>query len=506
MATENFDEFDELQVIRQKFTRQCSHVTQKMALLKFFKLIKSEKELAKEQVKSDLKEILPDPTGSLSVTVPTSSIVAANKEVRKVYEQTSTSERGPYVKLTASQRLEIAKRAAEMGTTSTIRYYKCKYPDLKLTEPTVRRLKNSYTFELKKRPLEERSSLEELPTKKRGKPLMIGEELDREVKNYLSEIRSRGGVVNVAIALGVGKGIVKNSSSHYKDVVPTKDWAKYLMTRMGLVKRRASTAAKTSIENFEEVRKLFIHEVKTVVDLEEIPPDLIMNYDQTGIKYIPTSSWTLEKEGSKRVEIVGKDDKRQITAVLGCSMSGSILPFQLIYEGKTPRCFPNVEFPKDWDITCNPTHWSNETTMLSYLEKIVFPYVSQKRVTLGLPMDYPALLLFDNFNGQCTENLLKRIDSHHIYVILIPANCTDRLQPLDLSVNKSVKDYLRVAFQEWYAESVCSQLQKGQVELIDLRMSVIKPLGAKWMVNLYDYLKSKPEIICNGFRAAGIII
>ena len=297
--------------------------------------------------------------GPLSVTVPTSSIVAANEEVRKVYEQSATGERGPYVKLTASQRLEIAKKAAEMGTTSAIRYYKRKYPNLKLTEPTVRRLKNSYAFELKKRPLQEKGSLEELPTKKRGKPLMIGEELDREVKNYLTEIRKRGGVVNVAIALGVGKGIVKNSTSHYKDVTPTKDWAKYLMTWMGLVKRRASTAAKTSIKNFEEVRKLFLHEVKTVADLEEIPEDLIIHFDQTGIKYIPTSSWTLEKEGSKRVEIVGKDDKRQITAVLGCSMSGNILPFQLIYEGKTPRCFPNFEFPKDWDIACNPTHWSN---------------------------------------------------------------------------------------------------------------------------------------------------
>ena len=72
-----------------------------------------------------------------------------------------------------------------------------------------------------------------------------------------------------------------------------------------------------------------------------------MNYDQMGIKYIPTSSWTLEKEGSKRVEIVGKDDKHQITGVLGCSMSGNILPFQLIYEEKTPRCFPIFEFLKN---------------------------------------------------------------------------------------------------------------------------------------------------------------
>ena len=91
------------------------------------------------------------------------------------------------------------------------------------------------------------------------------------------------------------------------------------------------------------------------------------------------------------------------------------------------------------------------------------------------------------------------------YVVLIPPNCTDRLQPLDLSVNKSVKDFLRQQFQEWYNGLVCAQVQKSWVELIDLRLSVVKLLGAKWMDKLYNYLKSKPEIVCNGFRAAGIL-
>ena len=36
--------------------------------------------------------------------------------------------------------------------------------------------------------------------------------------------------------------------------------------------------------------------------------------------YVPVSSWTMAKEGSKRVEICGMDDKRQITAVFGCNM------------------------------------------------------------------------------------------------------------------------------------------------------------------------------------------
>ena len=46
-----------------------------------------------------------------------------------------------------------------------------------------------------------------------------------------------------------------------------------------------------------------------VMEMEDIPAELVLNFDQTGIKYVPMSSWILEKEGSKRVALVGKDDK-----------------------------------------------------------------------------------------------------------------------------------------------------------------------------------------------------
>ena len=77
-------------------------------------------------------------------------------------------------------------------------------------------------------------------------------------------------------------------------------------------------------------------DIKAIVTLEDIPLDLIINWDQTGMHYVPVSSWTIAKEGSKRVEI-GIDDKRQITAVFGCSLTGDFLPVQLVYLGKTNK-------------------------------------------------------------------------------------------------------------------------------------------------------------------------
>ena len=55
--------------------------------------------------------------------------------------------------------------------------------------------------------------------------------------------------------------------------------------------------------------------------MDEIPLDVVINFDQTGINYIPVSSWTMEVEGAKRVEVAGKDDKRQITAIFVGSMT-----------------------------------------------------------------------------------------------------------------------------------------------------------------------------------------
>ena len=45
----------------------------------------------------------------------------------------------------------------------------------------------------------------------------------------------------------------------------------------------------------------------------------------------------------------------------------------------------------------------------------------------------------------------------------------------------------------------------NHVELIDLRLSTVKPLGAKWVVNMFSHLKSRPDLVQNGFTCAGIV-
>ena len=216
---------------------------------------------------------------------------------------------------------------------------------------------------------------------------------------------------------------------------------------MGFVKRRACSKGKVSVENFQVQKEQFLFDVKVIIEMEDISTDLVINWDQTGIHYVPVSNYTMEKEGSKRIELVGIEDKRQITAVFSGTMFGVFLPMQLIYQGKTPKCFPSVQFPSNWNVIFTDNHWSNETTMLAYLEKILFPYIISTREKLGLEHNQPALVIFDRFCAQYTDRILSLLEDHHVHVAIVPANCTDRLQPLDVSVNKAAKDFIRRKFQ-----------------------------------------------------------
>ena len=88
-------------------------------------------------------------------------------------------------------------------------------------------------------------------------------------------------------------------------------------------------------DHFDKVKEEFLLEVKTIVAMDEIPQDLIINFNQTALNYVPATPWTMEQQGTKRIEVIGKGDKWQITAVFGGIMTGDFLPLQLIYEGKT---------------------------------------------------------------------------------------------------------------------------------------------------------------------------
>ena len=122
----------------------------------------------------------------------------------------------------------------------------------------------------------------------------------------------------------------------------SETWAQSLFRRMGIVKRKATTKRrKLTPQEFQEHRSQFLSQVSGMIKAHNIPSEMVLNWDQTGIHLVPAPDWTMDSRGVQRVEIAHMGDQRQVTAAFAVSLSGTFLPMQILYGGKTERCHPH---------------------------------------------------------------------------------------------------------------------------------------------------------------------
>jgi len=74
------------------------------------------------------------------------------------------------------------------------------------------------------------------------------------------------------------------------------------------------------------------------------------------------------------------------------------------------------------------------------------PYIEKTKKEMKLPTDQQAICILDNFTAQCTTDVIDLFKSRGIDTMYVPANCTGELQPMDISVNKPVKTFLKDEF------------------------------------------------------------
>ena len=120
--------------------------------------------------------------------------------------------------------------------------------------------------------------------------------------------------------------------------------------------------------------------------------------------------------------------------------------------------------------------------MKRFVEKVIIPYVDNVNYEYDLPLVQTALCIFDVYQTHRGEELLQLLGKNNIRVVYVPASCTDQLQPL--LPNNVFKTLLKSEFQDFYASEIQRQLEAGtdvRDVKVDLKLSVIKPLHAKWL-------------------------
>ena len=161
------------------------------------------------------------------------------------------------------------------------------------------------------------------------------------------------------------------------------------------------------------------------------------------------------------------------------TMSGNFLPIQLIYQGTTDRC-------TGFSCAHPSNHWANEETSIDLLKKIIIPYVETTRKELGLDKDFPWVLICDVFKGKWTDLVKSCVVQSRGKMSAVPNNWTNYFQPLDISVNKPCKDFLRNKAQTWFSSQIAEKIKEGKLYTTDCGQTPACKVGNK-VLRLYHF-------------------
>ncbi|RPB02936.1 hypothetical protein L873DRAFT_1671743, partial [Choiromyces venosus 120613-1] len=164
----------------------------------------------------------------------------------------------------------------------------------------------------------------------------------------------------------------------------------------------------------------------------------ICNLDETPIPFEYLDGWTYESIGVKTVWTKSTHfgwDKRQASLVL-CVFANGVprIPPMVIFHGTGRRLGDEfTHYHPGVLVEFNEKVYMNDNLFLCYITDHLAPALE----------GHPSLFALDLMGSHKIPTVLDTLQNHQIIPSLIPRGCNSLLQPLDISINKLLKEIMR---------------------------------------------------------------
>lgn len=338
------------------------------------------------------------------------------------------------------------------------------------------------------------------------------------IGKQLRGIRESGAILNSLSIRGIMVGIIQKHAPQLFDQLLADGTKfrclesfvrKYIINDLDWSFRATTCAAQKIPENVEEILTESALREAYLIRKYDIDAALRVNTDQTQTVYQQGTDTTWNHKGDRQVPAVGIDEKRAFTLVPSISASGKLLPFQAIYHGATPASCPDRKSPfyaeaEQLGFRLEPsksdTYWSTIATMKSLVDDIIAPYFERKKNELGIedPDNQYSIWKIDCWSVHKSEEFLTWMKTTHpqILVIFVPGNCTCVFQPLDVGIQRVLKQSIKCSAHSDIVTEVTGQLADPDVKEVrlDVTVKTLRNRSLGWLVKAWHDINN-PELI-----------
>lgn len=217
--------------------------------------------------------------------------------------------------------------------------------------------------------------------------------------------------------------------------------------------------------------------------LKDVPPENILNYDESGFVDDPGRNKVVVRKKSKHAERV-LDFSKTNTSVMFCvSGSGETLPPYIVYKADHLWSTWTEGGPPNTRYNRSKSGWFDQAIFEDWFLSLALPYLKK--------LEGPKVLLGDNLSSHISIKVLRECQENDIRFVLLPPNSTHLTQPLDVSCFRPIKGAWRKLLKAWKTRNR-GPLRKDMFP--QLLRKTLEKVGA-----------TQPETVKSGFKTTGLI-
>ncbi|KAI5082385.1 hypothetical protein GOP47_0002128 [Adiantum capillus-veneris] len=302
--------------------------------------------------------------------------------------------------------------------------------------------------------------------KKKGPPTQLSnEEEDALLQWIFLKCESGHGVSVLDVKLKVAE-ICQTRHTMFSNGIPGKSWWEGFRRRHPNLVFRVSEGldqSRASRFRLEIVKSLHENLLKLYTE-HNYPPTNIWNEDETGFQGSRDKGMkVLARKGAKAVYGVTCDSREWMTVLCCVNATGQAIPSYYIFKGShitsnyIRHCEPGAA------MAMQKKAWMTGELFQAWLEHF------DNAITQTIGKSSRHLLILDGHGSHVSLDVVEKANAAGIDIITLPAHTSHKLQPLDVSVFKSLKVQFRKERDIWQQKTSSRQATKAELATIVAR-------------------------------------
>ena len=170
----------------------------------------------------------------------------------------------------------------------------------------------------------------------------------------------------------------------FKNNLPGEDWANKFVKDHKMTKRIATNIKEVRAKVSKKDLEVYMANLEPVI--EGVPPENIVNYDETNLTDDPGSQNVICRRVTKRVERVMNTSKTSTSIMFSGTASGHMLPVYTVYKAKNiyPAWVERADH--SWRFNRTDSGWFDQRRFEDWFEYIIIPYFRKlkgKKIIIG---------------------------------------------------------------------------------------------------------------------------